>query len=102
MSDNPFGPDVVAAVAKHMNEDHTEDSLMIVKTLGDTPDATAAELFHLDGAGVDFKVTVGDEERAVRVPFSRPLTERPAIREELTRMSTEAAAALGIAPRTEG
>jgi putative heme iron utilization protein len=102
VSDNPFGPDVVTAVAKHMNEDHAADSLMIVRALGDTPDATAAELFHIDGTGVDFKVAVGDEERAVRVPFSRPLTERPAIREELTRMSTEAATALGVEPRTEG
>ncbi|RIQ13718.1 DUF2470 domain-containing protein [Jiangella rhizosphaerae] len=84
-----------------MNEDHTEDSLMIVRTLGDTPEATAAELFHVDATGVDFKVTVGDDERAVRVPFSRPLTERGDIRQELTRMSAEAAAALSGPARTE-
>lgn len=101
MTENPFGPDVVTAVAAHMNGDHTEDSLMIVRTLGGTPDATAAELFHIDGSGIDFKVTVDDEERAVRVPFGRPLTERADIRQELTRMSAEAAAAQAGRPRAE-
>lgn len=107
VSENPFGPDVVAAVARHMNDDHTDDSLVIVRALGGTPDATAARVAGLDGTGVDFTVTVdgaggGGGERTVRVPFARPLTERPEIRAEFVRLYTEAATALGIEPRTEG
>ena len=101
VSENPFGPDVIAAVARHMNDDHTEDSLVIVRALGGTPDATAARVSGLDGTGVDFTVTDGGAERTVRVPFARPLTERPEIRAEFVRLYTEAATALGIEPRTE-
>lgn len=74
MSQNPFGPDVIAAISRHMNDDHATDALVIVRGLGDTPDATA---------------------------FARPLTERPEIRAEIVRLHTEAATALGIDPRTE-
>ncbi|MBB5787619.1 DUF2470 domain-containing protein [Jiangella mangrovi] len=102
MSQNPFGPDVIAAVSRHMNDDHTADSLVIVQALGDTPEATAARVVHLDGVGVDFAVTVDGAERTVRVPFARPLTERPEIRVEFVRLYTEAATALGIEPRAEG
>jgi putative heme iron utilization protein len=103
VSQTPFGPDVIAAVSRHMNADHTTDSLVIVRALGDTPEATAARVTHLDGDGVDFAVTVDDggSERTVRVPFARPLTERPEIRAEFVRLYTEAATALGIEPRTE-
>lgn len=102
MTENPFAPDVIAAVADHMNGDHDEDSLLIVQTLGAVPDATAAEVSHLDGEGVDFAVNVGDEQRTVRVPWSRPLTERPEIRQEFVRMYTDAAKAQGIEPRAAG
>ena len=34
MSQNPFGPDVVEAIKHHMNEDHADDSLPIVRALG--------------------------------------------------------------------
>lgn len=100
VSENPFGQDVVAAVARHMNDDHADDSLLIVRTLGGVPDARAATVTHLDGDGVDFTVTVGASERTLRLPWSRPLTERPEIRAEFVRMYTEAARASGITPRT--
>lgn len=99
MSENPFGPDVVAAVARHMNDDHDDDSLLIVQTLGGVPDATAAEVSHLDGEGVDFAVTVGADQVTVRLPWARPLTERPEIRQEFVRLYQEAAAARGVTPR---
>lgn len=101
VSENPFGPDVIAAVSRHMNDDHTGDSLVIVRALGGVPDASAARVDGLDGVGVDFVVTVDGAERTVRVPFERPLTERPEIRAEFVRLYTEAATALGIEPRTE-
>ena len=99
VTENPFGPDVIAAVARHMNDDHADDSVLIVRALGGVPEAAAAEVTHLDGTGVDFSVTVDGGRRTVRVPWSRPLTERPEIRQEFVRMYHEAAAALGVPPR---
>lgn len=99
MNANPFGPDVVTAVAEHMNDDHEDDSLLIVQALGGAHDAESAQVTHLDGDGVDFTVSTGGAERIVRVPWSRPLTERRQIREEFVRMYTEAARAQGRTPR---
>lgn len=83
-----------------MNDDHADDSLLIVRALGGVPDASAANVSDLDGDGVDFAVTVGGAERTLRLPWSRRLTERPEIRAEFVRMYTEAARASGITPRT--
>lgn len=102
MSENPFGPDVVAAVAGHMNDDHREDALMIVQSLGGIPAADAASVMHLDGDGVDFIVMVDNAQRTVRVPWSRPLTVRPEIRQEFVRMYHEAAKTLGVPTRDSG
>ncbi|WP_166345272.1 DUF2470 domain-containing protein [Phytoactinopolyspora limicola] len=99
MSDNPFTPDVISAVAEHMNDDHDEDSLLIVQALGGVPDADEAAVAYLDGEGVDFTAMVGGTERTVRVPWSRRLTERPQIREEFVRLYREASTAHGITPR---
>jgi putative heme iron utilization protein len=101
MSDaSPFSPDVVAQVMAHMNDDHTDDSLVIVRGLGGVDDATAAQMSGMDADGMDFAVEVGGASRTVRVPFSQRLTERPQIRAEVVRMYDEACAKLGIAPRT--
>ncbi|PSL05440.1 uncharacterized protein DUF2470 [Haloactinopolyspora alba] len=100
MTENPFGPDVIEAVAEHMNDDHADDSLLIVRALGGQPGASAAQVTSLDGDGVDFTATVDGAPRTVRVPWSRRLTERPEIRPEFIRMYAEAARAHGLRPRT--
>ncbi|NDL57794.1 DUF2470 domain-containing protein [Phytoactinopolyspora mesophila] len=102
MSDNPFAPDVITAVAEHMSDEHDDDSLLIVRALGGVPEASEATVVHLDGTGVDFRVVVDGAERTVRVPWSRPLTERPEIRQEFVRMYQESAKALDIPPRQAG
>lgn len=96
---NPFDQDVIDAVTGHMNADHPEDSLLIVRALGDQRDATSAVMTGLDGAGADFEATVEGRPVTVRVPWSKPLTERPEIRLEVVRMYTEACAILGVTPR---
>ena len=42
-----FGPDVVDAVLRHMNSDHREDNLVIVRANG-APDASDATMIGLD------------------------------------------------------
>lgn len=97
---NPFAQNVIDAVVDHMNEDHPEDALLIVRALGAVPDATAASTKGLDGSGIDFEAVVDGSTRTVRVPWSEELNERPQIRVEVTRMYHEACAALGVTPRT--
>ena len=44
----PFPQEVVEAITRHMNADHAEDSLLIVRSLGDLPEATEARMTGLD------------------------------------------------------
>ena len=99
MPSNPFAPEVVTAVAAHMNDDHAEDTLLICRALGAQPDATAARMTGLDGEGGDYTVIVDGTERQVRIPWAEPLTERAQIRAEVVRMYQEACAELGLTPR---
>jgi putative heme iron utilization protein len=99
---NPFGLDVVAAITRHMNDDHPDDNLLIVRALGGRDTAASARMTGLDGLGADFAAVVDGAETPVRVPWSRELTERREVRVEVVRMYHEACAVLGIAPRQEG
>lgn len=99
---NPFGPDVVAAVTRHMNEDHPDDNLLIVRALGGQDAATAAHMSGLDKLGADFVAVVDGAEKSVRIPWGRELTERREVRVEVVRMYHEACAALGLTPRGQG
>jgi len=94
-----FAPEVVEAVCRHMNEDHVEDSLLIVRSLGGRPDATVAAMTGMDDTAAIFTATVDGVEQELRVPWSEQITERPQIRAEVVRMYHEACAALGIEPR---
>ncbi|HCT81278.1 MAG TPA: hypothetical protein DGT23_32875 [Micromonosporaceae bacterium] len=85
-----FSADVIAQIMEHMNDDHAEDSLLIARTLGGRPEATAAAMTGMDADGIDFKVTLSGGAEAVRVPFARRLTERPQVRVEVTRLYQEA------------
>jgi hypothetical protein len=97
--DDPFSPATVAAIVRHMNEDHADDSLLICRHLGGQPDAVAARLRTLDPAGATFEVTIGDEARPVPVAWSGPVTARRQIREELVAMVDRALAAGGLPAR---
>jgi len=102
VSANPFSPEVVAAVTRHMNDDHPEDTLLIVRAFGGLPEATAARMTGLDGTAGEYAATVDGREVEVRVPWSQPLTERAQIRAEVVRLYQEACERLGVAPRGEG
>ena len=99
MTAAPFGPEVVDQIARHMNDDHADDNVLIVRALGGQPDATAARMSGMDADAMEFDATVHDIVVPVRVPFSERLTERNQVRAEAVRMYREACAALGIEPR---
>jgi hypothetical protein len=92
---------VVATVAAHMNNDHADDNVLIVRAFGGQPDATRAVMLGVDFEAVHFEATVGDRVVPVRVPFRRPITGRPEIRTEVTWLYHEACARLGVADRTQ-
>ncbi|GAA3443852.1 DUF2470 domain-containing protein [Planomonospora venezuelensis] len=97
----PFTPDVVEAIKRHMNDDHGDDSLLIVKGLGGQPEATAATTSGVDAEAIEFTATVGGKDVTVRVPWSTTLTERAQVRWEVVRLYREACAALGVPARGE-
>jgi putative heme iron utilization protein len=94
----PFTPDVVAQIARHMNDDHAEDNVLIVRGLGGADAATAARMSGMDADGMDFAAAVNGVEVPIRIPFEDRLTERRQVRAEAVRMYREACAALGIEP----
>ena len=96
---DPFGPDVVAQIAGHMNVDHAEDNVLIVRALGGIPSATAARMSGMDADGMEFAAAVDGIEVPVRVPFAERLTDRRQVRGEAVRMYREACVALGREPR---
>jgi hypothetical protein len=95
-----FSPDIVDAVLHHMNDDHTDDSVLIVRAFAGVEPATArmSDLDHLGGV---WRYTVaGDEAEAeVRVPWSQEISERPQIRREIVALYDASCAKLGIEPR---
>ncbi|WP_431729453.1 DUF2470 domain-containing protein [Verrucosispora sp. TAA-831] len=97
----PFPPDVVSAVMRHMNTDHADDCRLICQGLGGASAATAATMSGMDAEAMYFTATVDGDQVPVRVPFSAPLTERRQIRAEAARMYREACAALGVTPRPD-
>lgn len=84
-----FPADAVVAIRTHMNDDHAEDCLRLVRGPGGRPEATAARVTGVDRTGIDLRARVGDVEVPVRIAWSRRLTERREVREELARMIGE-------------
>ena len=107
MSDvpSPFSADVVAAIARHMNDDHAEDNVTICRGLGGQPGTTAATMTGMTPDGIVFAATVEGADHGqtdqvdVLVPWAEPITERAQVRAEVVRMHTEASTALGLPPR---
>ncbi len=92
MADRPFGPDVVAAVTAHVNDDHADACLDIVRALGPLPSATEACLDDVDAEAATFSAVVGGEVVRVRVPWTRRISERGEIRTEIVAMHERATA----------
>jgi hypothetical protein len=105
-----FGPQVVAAIMRHMNDDHADDSVLICRSLGGQPDTVTARMSGMSPAGIEFVADVdearevgprevGPREVIVVVPWSEPITERGQVRLEVVRMYHEACVALGVEAR---
>ena len=96
-----FDDTVIAAVTGHMNDDHTDDSLLIARAFG-YPDATRSVMTGLDTVGGEWRVTDPSGEHTLRVPWpSGPISERPEIRREVVFLYRAACEKLGVPWRDE-
>ena len=96
---DPFTPEVVEQIARHMNGDHADDNVLIVRALGGIPSATGARMSGMDADAMEFAAVIDGIEVPVRIPFTERLTERGQVRAEAVRMYHEACTALGVEPR---
>ena len=93
-----FSEDVVAAVLHHMNDDHSDDSLVIVRGFAE-PRATAATRTGLDADAGEWSADVDGEQRRVRIPWLGPVAERADIRREVVALYDAGLERLGLPPR---
>lgn len=95
-----FTPDVVDAVLKHMNGDHIDDNVLIVRAFSGR-EATNAAMSDLDEQGGTWRYTSEGEDLELHIPWpSAPLSERPEIRREVVMLYDAACEKLGVTPRT--
>ncbi|MFT4029651.1 MAG: DUF2470 domain-containing protein [Protaetiibacter sp.] len=93
-----FTPEVVDAVLAHMNGDHTDDNILIVRAFAGR-DPEAARMIDLDHRGGTWRYSVRGEEAELHLPWSRELNERPEIRREIVALYDAACGKLGVEPR---
>ncbi|MDI1460179.1 biliverdin-producing heme oxygenase [Catellatospora sp. KI3] len=99
---NPFPPEVIAQIMRHMNDDHADDSLLICRAAlpePTRPRTSSAAMSGMDAAGIEFRAVVDGVDTPVRVPFAARLTERAQVRVEVTRLYREACQILGVPAR---
>lgn len=81
-----------------MNDDHSDDSILIVRAFAGREPETA-QMVDLDHSGGVWRYTVDGEEAELRVPWSQEISERPQIRREIVGLYDAACAKLGVEPR---
>ncbi|WP_336790256.1 DUF2470 domain-containing protein [Gordonia malaquae] len=97
-----FDDAVIAAVLRHMNDDHTDDNLLIARAFGavDAAEPTAAVMTGFDGDGGVWDVTRAGVVSELRVPWpGGPIDDRPAVRREVVAVYEAACDRLGVTQR---
>lgn len=101
MDDVPsFDADAVAAICRHMNDDHRADALLICQHLAGAHDAVDAETVGVDATRMHFAVRRADGSvRSTAVAFAAPVAERAQVRTAVVELYERACAAAGRVPR---
>ncbi|MDH6281604.1 DUF2470 domain-containing protein [Prescottella agglutinans] len=94
-----FDASVIAAVTGHMNDDHADDNLLIVRAFAE-PAATSARMTGLDSESGEWVADVDGTERAVRVRWLGPATDRASIRTAVVELYRAACVELGVEPNS--
>ena len=96
-----FDADVIEAVTGHMNSDHRDDNLLIVRAFGH-PSATEATMTTLDAQGGTWSVTDDGGAHSLTVPWpGGEVSERPQIRRQVVELYRAACEKLGVPAREE-
>ncbi|MFB8386313.1 DUF2470 domain-containing protein [Microbacterium sp. NPDC055910] len=96
-----FDDSVRTAVLHHMNDDHSDDNLLIARAFGPAGDPASATMTGLDGDGGEWIARLADgTEVSFRVPWpGGAISERPEVRREIVALYDAACERLGIEPR---
>lgn len=97
-----FDADVITAVLRHMNGDHTDDNILIARAFAEPSDAeiTASIMTGFDGDGGLWEITHDGAVTELRVPWpGGPIDDRPSVRREVVALYDAACARLGVEPR---
>ena len=96
-----FDASVIEAVTGHMNGDHPEDNLLIVRAFG-RPEATESTMTGLDANAGVWRAVDTSGEHEVRIDWpGGPIGERPEIRREVVALYKAACEKLGVPARQE-
>lgn len=94
-----FSAEVVAAVLHHMNDDHLEDNVLIVRAFADR-EVRDATMHGLDEHGAIWRYEFEGEQHELRIPWpGAPLNERAQIRRDVVALYDAACEKLGVAAR---
>lgn len=93
-----FSADVVDAILHHMNDDHTDDGLAIVRAFAE-PAATAVTMTGFDSTATAWDVSTGADSRSVTIAWLGPVVERADVRREIVHLYDEAVQKLGLPAR---
>lgn len=92
---------VISAVTAHMNDDHTDDSLLIARAFGH-PDAIAAVMTSLDARTATWQVSDATGSHSLTLDWpGGEVTERSQIRREVVMIYRAACKTLGVPARDE-
>ncbi len=93
-----FSPEVVGAILHHMNDDHTDDSLAIVRSFAEA-EATSASMTGFDSSATTWDVTVDGDVRSATIAWLGPVVERADVRREVVALYDAAVERLGLPAR---
>ena len=97
---DPFSDEAVAAICRHMNDDHTADTLVICRAFGAWESVDAARLESLGPNGLEFTVDSGGAQHTLSLPWLDEVTDRAQVRAEIVARFHEAQVRLGENPTT--
>lgn len=93
-----FSSETIAAVLAHMNSDHNDDNLLIVRAFG-ALDAASSRMTTLDHRGATWAYAAGGVDYDLTLAWTCEISERPEIRREIVVIYDAACAKLGIVAR---
>ena len=96
-----FDDAALTGVLRHMNGDHADVNILIVRAFSPESEVIAATMIGFDGDGGDWRAQpLTGDPFVVRVPWpGGPITERAQVRREIVALYDESCRRLGIQPR---